>query len=398
MLRPYREILSKPGALAFSSAGALARLPMSMVTLSIILLVTSIYGEYALAGRVAAAYVIAQALCAPQLAKFIDSYGQARVMRPALLLAIVSLVGLMGAVLMHAPEPALYLVAAAAGASIGSMGALVRSRWSNTVSTPRELHVAFSLESALDELLFVIGPVLATFLATSISPIAGLLVAIAASALGGFWFLGQRATEPTPSGRLPAGVRRSSIASWGLVVVAIVFVTMGVIFGATDVATVAYAEDQGRKGLAGLLLAVFALGSLLSGIIYGAQHFTSATWKRFVVGVIALAVAVSLFVLSSNLWFLAIVMFIAGFAIAPTIITGNALVQELVPPERLTEGLTWVGTSIGVGFALGTPIAGAVVDARGGHDGFLVVVAAATVSTIVAVLAIPVLRRSAPRY
>lgn len=368
---------------------------MSMVTLSVILLITAQYGEYALAGRVAAVYVVAQALCAPQLAKLVDSFGQARVMRPALTVAMIALGGLLLAATAHAPEPALYLLAVAAGACIGSMGALVRSRWTNLVTSPRELHVAFSLESALDELLFVVGPVLATALATTVSPVAGLVVAIAASGLGGFTFLAQRRTEPSASGRLPHGEGRASIASWALLVVALVFVAMGVIFGATDVATVAFAEDRGRKAFSGILLAVFAFGSLLAGLLYGTRSFRSATWKRFVAGVLALGATSSLFVLTTNLWALAGAMLVAGFSIAPTIISGNALVQEIVPPERLTEGLTWVGTSIGVGFALGSSITGSVVDARGGHDGYFVVLGAAVVAAVVCLFGLSLLSRTA---
>ena len=92
MLSPYLTILRKPGAWTFSAAGTLARLPMSMVTLSIVLLVSAVYGEYALAGRIAAVYVVAQAIAAPQLAVLVDRFGQSIIMRPALAIAAVGLV------------------------------------------------------------------------------------------------------------------------------------------------------------------------------------------------------------------------------------------------------------------------------------------------------------------
>ena len=83
MLRPYREILARPGALQFTLAGLIGRLPISMVGLGIVLMVSALYGSYGLAGRVSAVFVVVQALCSPQLAKLIDRYGQARVMRPS---------------------------------------------------------------------------------------------------------------------------------------------------------------------------------------------------------------------------------------------------------------------------------------------------------------------------
>lgn len=394
MLSPYRQILRKPGSLAFSSAGALSRMPGTMITISLILMISQIYHEYSLAGRVSAVFVTAQSLCAPQLAKLVDSYGQARIMRPALAVSIAAMVALLILTIIRAPEYLLYLAAGAAGATVGSMGAMVRSRWAQVIDSPRELHVAFSFESAVDEFLFVIGPVFATFLVTSVSPYAGISVAILLSIIGGFSFLALRSTEPPAVGRPEKGTRRESIVSANLALVALTFIAMGVIFGSTDVATVAYTRQVEKEGLAGVLLGIFALGSLIAGLLYGARHFSSPTWKRFVVGAVALAVSSSFFSLVNTLWLLGIVMFIAGFAIAPTIISGNALVQEFVPAQRLTEGLAWVGTSLGMGFAAGSAIAGSVVDSHGAHAGYFVVVSAGVATAAIASSSIPLLRRN----
>jgi MFS family permease len=175
--------------------------------------------------------------------------------------------------------------------------------------------------------------------------------------------------------------------SGGMVVLAIVFVAMGSIFGATDVSTVAFAEEAGNRGLAGVILAVFACGSLISGLLYGARHWTTPLWRRFAIGIVALAIGSALFVVVTSLVVLAVVMFVAGFAIAPTLINGNALVQHFVARERLTEGLTWVGTSLGVGVSLGSWVAGELIDRQGSHGGYLVVVGAAVLA-VVAVLAL----------
>ncbi|WP_420115216.1 MFS transporter [Pseudactinotalea sp.] len=392
MLAPYRKVLALPGAVAFSSAGVLARLPMSMVTISIVLLVEAVYSSYALAGQVAAVYTVAQAICAPQLSKLVDSCGQSRIMRPSLVVAMSGLVGLAVAAMLQGPAWALYPAAALAGATVGSMGALVRARWNQVVDGPRQLHTAYSLESALDELVFVVGPVLATTLAAAINPVAGLLIAIAAAGGGGFWFLAQRRSEPTASGRPAEGERGSVIRSAGMVIIAVVFIAMGSIFGSVDVATVAFAKEQGAPGLAGVVLGVFACGSLISGLLYGAREFTMLAWKRFVIGILGLAAGICLFVLADSLWVLAAAMFVTGFAIAPTIITGNALVQQLVPPSRLTEGLTWVGTAIGVGFAVGSSVGGRVIDLHGGHAGYVVSMGAAGLAALVALSTAAVLR------
>jgi len=398
MLQPYRDVLARPGALAFSVTGVVARLPMSMVGIGIVLMVSALYGSYGLAGRVAAAVLVAQAVCAPQIARLVDRYGQARVMRPAILVCAASLVGLVVAASLHAPPAWLYVTAALAGATIGSFGSLVRARWNHTLGDdPRRVHTAYSLESAFDELVFVVGPVAATVLATSVSPLAGLIVPVVAMVVGGLAFLALRRTEPPPAPAHEARPRGTVLRLPGMAVILLVFVAIGSIFGATDVATVAFAEEAGRKELAGVILAVFALGSLVSGLLYGARHWVSPLHRRFAIGVVALAVGVCAFFLAQSLWVLAAVMFVAGFAIAPSIINGNALVAALVPPGRLTEGLTWVGTGLSIGVSVGSSVAGTRIDVGGSHAGFLVVVASGAAALVATLVALPSMRRDAAR-
>lgn len=411
VLGPYRDILTRPGALAFSSTGLLARLPISMVGIGIVLMVSVVYDSYAIAGRVSAVYVISNAVCGPQLARFVDRHGQARVMRWAIGLTAIGLAALVLVASAHAPTPWLYVTAVLAGAPAGSFGALVRARWSYVLDDPRALHTAYSLESALDEVVFVVGPVLATVLATSVAPAAGLLVPLVALLTGGYLFLAQRGTEPPVhrADSVPAGARstdearevrrptraprsRSVLRHPGMVVLCAVFAGIGAIFGATDVSTVAFAEARGSTATAGLLLAVFALGSLIAGLGYGARHFVMALWKRFAMSVVALAVGVSLFLFVTSTAMLGVVMFVTGFAIAPSLITGNGLVQNFVPPRRLTEGLTWVSTALGLGVSIGASSAGALIDRMGASGGFLVVTSAGVVAVLATLVSLRALR------
>src|SRR5665647_339111 len=111
MLTPYRDVLARPGALAFSSAGVLARLPMSMVGIAVVLAVSEIYGSYGLAGQITAVYVIVHSVCAPFLARLVDRLGQARVMRPAILVAPAGMCGFIVAILTEAPTGWLFVAA-----------------------------------------------------------------------------------------------------------------------------------------------------------------------------------------------------------------------------------------------------------------------------------------------
>jgi MFS family permease len=392
VLGPYKDVLSRPGALAFSASGALARLPMSMVGIGIVLMVSAEYGSYGLAGRVSAVYVIAQAVCSPQLSRLVDRHGQARIMRPAVAVSAAGLVGLIAASLTGASEVVLYVTAAVTGAAIGSFGSLVRARWSYVLGDTRQMHTAYALESALDELVFVVGPVAATLLATGVAPSAGLVIPLVAMIVGGYWFCALKATEPPVASKDQPRPRGSVLRTPAMFVLVLVFVAMGSIFGANDVATVAFADEAGHKNMAGPVLAVFAAGSLVSGLLYGTRHWKRPLHQRFANGMIALAIGVSLFFFVDSLWALAAVMFVTGFAIAPTIINGNALVPQLVPAERLTEGLTWVGTALGVGVSVGSSVAGVRIDAAGSHAGFLVVVVSAAVAVIAVLLSYRTLR------
>lgn len=395
MLDPYRQILALPGALRFSLTGLLARFPNSMLGIGIVLMISGRYGSYALAGRVSAAFMLALAFCGPQLAKLVDRHGQARVMRPALTISAASLAGLALVAQARGPEWALYPFALLAGATLGSIGSLVRARWTRTVRTPRDLHTAFSLESALDELGFILGPVLAAALATSVTPSSGVVLALVLMVLGGFTFLGQRATEPPPTPAVRGRRAGSLLASPAIVAVLTIFLCTGSLFGASDVATVAFAEELGVPGAAGPILGVFAAGSFVAGLLYGSRQWSRPLWWRMVVGILPLVGAMCLVLLVDSIVLMAVVLFVAGLGIAPTIINGNGLIQQIVSQSRLTEGLTWVSTALNLGVAVGSSIGGQAVDAAGSHGGYAVAVGCGLLALLAAVAALPALRRAA---
>ena len=150
VLNRYREILSLPGALQFALAGLLARAPMSMVGISIILAIRALYSSYSLAGLISAMQVVAFAVCAPVLARMVDRYGQMQVMLPSVMVSSLSVVALIFAILNLAPPAILAILAVVMGATSGSLGALVRARWAYVCKSPAQLQVAYAMESAFD--------------------------------------------------------------------------------------------------------------------------------------------------------------------------------------------------------------------------------------------------------
>lgn len=407
----YRRILSQPGALLFSSAGLMARFPMSMVGISTILSVQSLYGGYAAAGTVSAANVIATAVGAPLLARLIDVHGQRRIMLPSTLVSGACLLGLIVAAQVLAPLWVLVVLAAGAGAFGGSMGSLVRSRWTTLLHTPEDIHTALSLEAAVDELAFMVGPVLATVVSTSdaLPVTSGLIISLVLQVVGGLLFLSQRSTEPTPHPRARRRRRRDSSSSADLgaelarrpvpvlrqgavVSVIIVFLFSGAMFGANDMSAVAFATEIGQRSHSGAVLALWATGSCVAGLVYGARSWGWPLWKQLMLGVVWIALGASTFVLAPNLGVLAALYVLVGLGTAPTIAAGNNIVQATVARSQLTEGLTWISTSLNIGVSLGSMLGGDVLDAGGSAGGFLFTAGMAWLAVVAIAVGLPALR------
>ena len=393
-MRAYLDILRRPGTLAFCLAGLLARFGGAMMGIGTLLMVSSLYGSYGQAGGLTAANVVAWAAGTAYLSNLVDRVGQRRVMLPAAMVSAAALAGLVLCALAHTPIGWLYLLTVVSGGTAGSVGAMVRARWNHALSSSQDLHTAYALESTLDEVTFVVGPVLATWLATSIHPVAGLVAPIILGASGAVVFYSLRASEPPIIATEPTASRGRFILAYpGLVPVAGVVLLMGALFGSIDVSVVAATSDWGARSMAGLVLGVMSLGSAIGGLLYGSRGWASALWKRFAIGACLLGVTVCTFFFATTPLVLGICGFIAGFCVAPTFINANALVGRLVPPNRLTEGLAWIGTAVGVGVSIGSTLAGHLIDLAGYHAGFGSVVGCGVLGCALGLMGAPILKR-----
>lgn len=355
-----------------------------MFGLAIVLAITELGGSYEQAGLLAGLALVATAAGAPVQARLADWYGQHAMLWPVLTLHAAGLV----TVMIMAPAaaegrtvPAFAVVVFVTGLTQPQIGALVRARWARLKSATPHLHTAYAWESVMDEVIFVLGPIVAVTAATSIHGLGGLAAILVFTVAGGFTFAAQRATEPEVRGRTSGG-SAEPLPVLTLTWVVIAFMFMGAIFGSVEVATVAFTEALGAKGVAGLALAVFALGSLIAGVVTGALTWRATARRRFVVGQGVLAVAILPLAFIDSVSLLLPAMFLAGFGISPTLIAGFSMVQAEVPASRLTEGLAWVSTALGAGVALGAAVAGPVVERIGASEAFLFSFAAGTLATL----------------
>ena len=357
-----------PGGAAFSLAGFVARLPISMQTLGIVLLVAAARDSYGLAGGVSATFLVAGAAAAPVLGRLVDRIGQARVLFGALAVHTVGLIGLVVLVLADAPAWSLFPAAVVAGGSYAQPGSLVRARWSHVLAGQPLLPTAFSWESVVDEVIFVVGPVLVTVLATGIAPAAGLLTAYCFTLVGCLALAVQRRTQPPPH-PVAAGDRRGSALlqpgrggagrrghrarldlRLGRGGHRRVHRRAGPAGRGRAGARPAGRRQPGRRPLVrhGRLAGAGAPPLRRSACCCWPWPRCRCRWRRTW--------------RSWPCWCSS-----AASPSRPALIAGFALLDRLVPQRLRTEGLAWFSTGIGIGLAVSSSVAGQVVDAAGGR-------------------------------
>jgi MFS family permease len=240
----------------------------------------------------------------------------------------------------------------------------------------------------LDEVVFIVGPIVVTLLATLVHPAVGLLLAAGTALIGQYLLAAQRHTEPPVVMAEPhaAGRRRPVLAMRGMVVLALVFLGAGSVFGSAEVTVAAVTRAAGAPAAAGLVLSLWAAGSMLAGLAYGAIRWRSRADRRFLVAVLLFAAVTAPMLLPLGVPLLAVAFLLAGIGIAPVLATGATLVEALVPPGRLTEGLAWTGTALTLTYALSAALAGALIDRLGPHAGFFVPVVSAVLVGVVALV------------
>ncbi|MFD4440501.1 MFS transporter [Nocardia sp. NPDC058519] len=394
MPNPYAALFKAPGAVAFSAAGFVARIPLAMMAIGIITMISQLRGEYALAGAVSATFTASTAIVGPQVSRLVDRLGQGRVLPPAMGLSVLGSAALLLSARYDAPTWTLFAAAALAG-TLPNMSAMVRARWSYVHADSPQMHTAFSLESVVDELTYVTGPALAVVLSTALFPEAGPLLAVILLMVGVLLFVPQKRTEPAVRADVPADEKASAIRIPAVRMLASILAAGGVIVGTVDVVSVAFAEQLGTPASAGIVVAAYAAGSALSGLAFGAYRLSMPLPRQLALAVAGTMLTTLPLLLVDGIPALAVAMFVSGAFFAPTMILIMRLVERTVPAAALTEGMTWALTGLSAGIALGALISGTVVDRSGQAAGFAVAVVAGTVALTVALLARAPLARAA---
>lgn len=381
----YRSVFAVPHARPLVLASLAARIPQGIAPLAIVLLVRGSTGSFGRAGLVAGCYAAAGALFAPVIGRLVDRRGQADTLLTCAAVngaALITLTVLAGG---HAGIVSMGVVAAIAGAAIPPVSACMRTLWSSMLDRGPTLETAYALEAVLVEVFFIAGPLLTALLVGVASPSAALLTAAGLTLGGTAAFIASPVArgwqgspaEPGARGPLRAGGIRTLVLS---------IVPVGVAFGTLEVSLPAFAEHHGRAANGGVLLALMAAGSMAGGLWYGSRTWTAPLARRYVQLSAVFAAGLALPIAASSLLGMAALMVLAGLALAPAVTCAYSLLDRLAPAGTATEAYTWLTTSNVAGAAIGTAVAGAVIESSGVRWALVGACACAVLGALIAVL------------
>jgi len=386
VLTPYRRLLATPGALAFSIPGMIARLPIAMTYLSVTFIVIHETDSYTLAGTISTGAALINAAFSPIWSRKADQLGQAKVLRFTIP-AYISFGLLFIFTITHKAPTFIWMsFIFIAEAFLPNIGGLVRRRWLHTLEESEGgrplINTAYSFEALVDEIVFVIGPLVASAAAISIAPQAGMYFAFSFMSVGTGLYILQKKSEPPPHPKVEGEKRTAVLAIPHVQAVFVMYIFLGACFMSTTLSTIAFADQHGAKSSTGLLLAIWSAGSGVAAVINGAIKWKMTDGQKFVYLVFIMIFATIPLLFSHTLLVLGIVLFLNGFGIAPIIISGYAIVEKSVPAAKVTEAFAWVIAGLQIGNALPGPLTGYMIDNYGADKSFIVPVIALLITIL----------------
>ena len=364
-LRRYLELLRTPGVTPLLLWAFLARMPYAVFSLALILLLRSEGFDYAAIGIVLAASGLSVGVSAPLYGRLIDRVGQTRVLVPTAVLGALTEIVLVVATLSGGGTALLALLAIAGGITVPPVSASLRTLLPGLVGRER-IDTAFAFDALQLEIVFISGPLLAAGIATLISPAAGVLTAAAMQTAGA---LGVAAAPSSrrwrPAQREPGTSRVGALSSPGLRTLVAALMITAVSLGVLEICIPAFAEEYGSRSDSGWLFALWALGSLVGGLWYGARRWRSGTVRRFFFVSSILALGLAPLPLAGSLPAFSGLLVVAGLGLAPSTAVCYSFVGELAPAGAVTEAYAWQIVAYVGGSSVGAWLAGVIIDSAG---------------------------------
>ena len=376
MFSGYLTLFRTPGGLRFSLPGLIARMPISMDSLALIFIVVAVSDSYAIAGALSATASVVIAFATPHWSRVADRIGQSAMLVRVIPVKVFAFCVFTVLVLNETPVWTWFVAIIITEAFSVNTGGLVRRRWlhvlspdkSTTAEDEQDRHVvntAYSFEALMDEVVFILGPIIVTACATTIAPAAGIISGIIFLAVGVPLFVMQKDTEPPANPKREVDPHPAVIRNKRVQAVVLPTTLLGGFFGSIAIVTVAFAEARDQAALSGVLLAIWAAGSAVAAIMNGVIKWRLTSATRFLIFLLALTIlSIPMLFVHSITW-LAVALFFNGFAIAPLVINAYGVAEGAVPPEQITETLTWVVAGMPMGGALASALSGQIIDRFG---------------------------------
>ena len=386
-MRRYGEVLRVPHVTALIAATLLARFPIGINALALILYLRERTGSYAVAGIVAGGLAAGAGVGAPVQGRLVDRLGQRRVLVPLAFVHATALCAVIGFAELGAPTVVLVACSVSAGFAIPPTSSVLRSMWPSLLRERSDLvSTAYALDSVLIELIFVLGPLLTAAIATLASPPAALIVSAVSVIAGTLAFTAlppSRALAPDAD-RPHAGLL-GALASPGVRTLVLTSLPAGIGIGICEVTLPAFSHDMGAASTAGILLALWSIGSACGGLAYGAIRNRPPLNRVHLAVAAALPVSLLPMAAAPSVAVMALLVLPAGMFVAPLLATRNELIGWVAPEGSRTEAYTWPVTAFVGGIAVGSALAGTIVEEASWRTAFLAAGAIAAVGTLVAV-------------
>lgn len=353
-----------------------ARFPSGMTSLAVLLHVEQQTGSYGAAGLVLAATSIGQAVAGPVTSRWMGVWGMRRVIT---LTALVCTLAVLALGVLPLNVPGYMAFGMLAGLSTPPIQSAVRTIYPKLVNSS-QLTPLFSLDASLQEIIWILAPVVITLVSTQVGTTEGLLLVAIILVLGCGWFIAAPELGRVRIPRSRRSLGKVLLKPPVMLATVIGFLLIGAC-SAVEVGVVA-AFDHGSLE-AGLVLAIFAVGSLVGGLSFG--HIPIGPWaiaRRMLI----LTVGLTLTMFALNIFWLGGALLIAGLGIAPALAVLFAITTASVKFSETAEAFGWAGTGQLIGAAAGSAIAGFLVDGTGGPQGaYLAAVLFAIVGVIVSI-------------
>lgn len=363
-MRAYLALLALPSVKRLVISILPGRLAYGMLGLATFFYVHESSGSVAVAGLATGAEMLASSLTAGFRGHFIDKYGQTlplSIFMPSWAFFIVIFTQ------MHTTIPIL-IAAAFIGLTSPPVNLSSRPLWRTAVPA-EQIRTAYALDTTMMNATTVIGPVIATTLALSISATVALWSTAAAMLVSGVLMISMPLSrnwipEPNPGGALTA------LRDKGFRILAFEGAIFGLGWGILEIAIPSSATIINRPELSAPLVATMAAASVVGGLMVGAIKRSVTPLRGLKYASVFMSTAAVPLAFTSPGLSMGLALAVLGLAGGFAMVYHWEVVEAVRPLGTATTAQAWLWSVEGSMLAIGSSIGGFIVERNGAPSAF----------------------------